>query len=70
MKKEYRNSIIAGVCAGVVSGIIYSIGRGEFSWTFLILSVILSPLALITGLKLREKRKGPVADERGGIGGS
>jgi len=70
MRKEYRNAIIGGSCAGVVSAIIFSIIRGYFSWTYLILNVILSPLALITGLKLREKRKGPVADERGGIGGS
>jgi len=64
LKKEYRDAIIAGVCAGVVSGIIYSIGRSEFSWTFLILSVIGYPLAIITGLKLREKRKGPAEGVR------
>ena len=70
MREEYRNAIIAGVCAGVVNAIIFSIILGEFSWTYLILSVIVYPIAILTGLKMREKRKGPVEDERGGIGGS
>ena len=65
-QKEYRNAIIGGSCAGVVNGIIYSIGRGEFSWTFLILSVIVYPIAILTGLKMREKRKGPVEGVKGG----
>ena len=57
-QKEYRNAIIAGVCAGVVNAIIFSIILGEFSWTYLILSVIVYPIAILTGHKLREKRKG------------
>ena len=63
-QKEYRNAIIAGVCAGVVSAIIFFIIQGYFSWTYLILSVILSPLALLVGLKMREKRKGPAKEVR------
>lgn len=59
MRKEYRDAMIGGICGGVVSAIIFSIIRGQFSWTYLILSVILSPLALLTGLKMREKREEP-----------
>jgi uncharacterized membrane protein len=64
MRKEYRNAIIGGISGGVVSAIIFFIIQGYFSWTFLILSVILSPLALLVGLKMRKKREGPV---EGGI---
>jgi len=64
MRKEYRNAIIGGFFGGVVSAIIFSIIRGQFSWTYLILNVILSPLALLVGLKMREKRKGPAKEVR------
>ena len=57
MREEYRNTIIAGFFGGVVNAIIFSIIRGEFSWTFLILSVIVNPIALLTGHKMREKRE-------------
>ena len=64
MRKEYRDTIIGGFFGGVVSAIIFSIIRGQFSWTYLILNVILSPLALLVGLKMREKRKGPAEGAR------
>jgi len=57
MKKEYRTAIIAGVFAGVTVTLIKRVMQGSFSWTFLILSVIVNPLAIITGLKMREKRE-------------
>ena len=62
--RKYRNAIIGGIGGAVVNSIIFLIIRGYFSWTFLILSVILFPLALLVGLKMREKREGPV---EGGI---
>ena len=58
MRKKYRNAIISGIGGGVTVAIIRSIILGQFSWTYLILIVILSPLALLVGLKMREKRKG------------
>ena len=64
MRKEYRNVIIGGILGGVVSAIIFSVILDYFSWTFLILSVILSPLALVVGLKMREKREGPAEGVR------
>ena len=64
MRKEYRNAIIGGSCGGVVSAIIFFIIQGYFSWTYLILSAILSPLALLVGLKMREKRKIPAEGAR------
>lgn len=64
MQKEYRNAIIGGSCAGVVNAIIFFIIQGYFSWTFLILSVIVYPLAILVGLKMREKREGPAEGVR------
>ena len=64
MREEYRNAIIAGFFGGVTNAIIFSIIRGEFSWTFLILSVIVYPLAILVGLKMREKREGPAEGVR------
>lgn len=64
MRKEYRNAIIGGILGGVTNGVIFYIIRGYFSWTFLILGVIFGPLALLTGLKMREKREGPVEGVR------
>ena len=60
MRKEYRNAIIGGSCVGVTNAIIFFIIQGYFSWTFLILSVIVYPLAILVGLKMREKSEGPV----------
>ena len=54
---EYRNAIIAGICGGVVNAIVFSIIRGQFSWTFLILSVIVNPFALLIGLKMRASKE-------------
>ena len=56
MKEKYRNAIIAGVCSGVTIGIISSIVRDQFSWTYLIVSTTLAPLALLIAHKLRERR--------------
>ncbi len=64
MREEYRNAMIAGFFGGVVNAIIFSIIRGEFSWTFLILSVIVNPIALLTGHKMREKGEGPAEGVR------
>jgi len=64
MRKEYRDTIIGGFFGGVVSAIIFSIIRGEFSWSYLILSVIAFPFTLLIGLKMREKRKGPAKEVR------
>ena len=62
MREEYSNAIIAGFFGGVVNAIIFSIIRGSFSWTFLILSVIVNPIALLTGHKMREIREGPAEE--------
>ena len=54
---EYRNAIIVGVCVGVVNAIVFSIIRGQFSWTFLILGVIVNPFAFLIGLKMRASKE-------------
>ena len=54
---EYRNAIIAGICGGVVNAIGFYIIRGQFSWTFLILGVIVFPFAFLIGLKMRARKE-------------
>jgi len=57
MRKEYRNAIIGGIFGGVVNAILFSIIRGQFSWTFLIINVIVFPFALFIGLKMRDRKE-------------
>jgi len=57
MRKEYRNAIIGGVGAAVVSAIISFIIRGQISWTFTIISSIVNPFAYLLGLKMSASKR-------------
>ena len=63
MRKEYRNAIIAGIGVAVVNTIIQFTIRGQFSWTFVIISSVVYPFAYLIGLRLHKRKEAKKEEE-------